>query len=94
MHFVQTGLCRCAGLVEQEQWTAALVARDFQRSIDVMEQKAQAFLQSKGNGDAAHLAHSKPASAEDAEAKQYLQNGASSALDKGAAPSLLGMHCL
>ena len=72
-----------AGLLEQEQWTAALVARDFQRSIDSMERKAQAFLHANGNTNNAGLAHIVPAS-ESGPAPKHLQNGGFSALDKGA----------
>lgn len=76
--------CCPAGLLEQEQWTAALVARDFQRSVDGMEQKAQAFLHTNGNGDSAHLSHVLPASDNGQVAKQ-LQNGGSRAPNKGMA---------
>ena len=72
-----------AGLLEQEQWTAALVARDFQRSIDSMERKAQAFLHANGNTHNAGSAHIVPAS-ESGPASKHLQNGGFSALDKGA----------
>ena len=91
----------CAGLLEQEQWTAALVARDFQRSVDGMERKAQAFLHTNGNGDSAHLSHVLPASDNGQVAKQ-LQNGGTSAHDKGMAcpprmaslfTSRSSMHC-
>ena len=71
------------GLLEQEQWTAALVARDFQRSIDSMERKAQAFLHANGNSHSAGSAHIVPAS-ESGPASKHLQNGGFSALDKGA----------
>ena len=71
------------GLLEQEQWTAALVARDFQRSIDSMERKAQAFLHANGNSNSASSAHILPAS-ETGPASKRLQNGGISALDKGA----------
>ena len=77
-------LCYYAGLLEQEQWTPALVARDFQRSIDGMEHKAQAFLHTNGNGDSAHLSHVLPASANGQVAK-HLQNVGTSAPDKGMA---------
>ena len=73
----------CTGLLEQEQWTAALVARDFQRSIDSMERKAQAFLHANGNTHNAGSAHIVPAS-ESGPASKRLQNGGFSALDKGA----------
>lgn len=72
-----------AGLLEQEQWTAALVARDFQRSIDSMERKAQAFLHANGNTHNAGSAHIVPAS-ESGPASKHLQNGGFSILDKGA----------
>ena len=98
--------CCLAGLLEQEQWTAALVARDFQRSIDGMEQKGQAFLHTNGNGDSAHLSHVLPAS-DNGQVARHLQNGGSSAPDKGVAcvprlqsfpcqacPALLHPHCL
>ena len=71
-----------AGLLEQEQWTAALVARDFQRSIDSMERKAQAFLHANGNTNNAGWAHIVPAS-ESSSASKHLQNGGFLA-DKGA----------
>ena len=76
-----------AGLLEQEQWTAALVARDFQRSIDSMERKAQAFLHANGHTHNAGSAHIVPAS-ESGPASKHLQNGGFSALDKDALLSI------
>ena len=62
-----------AGLLEQEQWTAALVAG--LPAIDCsMERKAQAFLHANGHTHNAGSAHIVPAS-ESGPASKHLQNG-------------------
>jgi hypothetical protein len=72
-------VCARPGLLEQEQWAAALVARDFQRSVEAMQARARAAGPAGDGGALAPLSAANGHGAAAAAADAGHQNGMQSA---------------